>query len=64
MQPGIFVSELDPIANSKINVHIRGVGNGLIAIEERHVPKIDFPIQIARRARIIGVIRRSTLGER
>jgi len=61
-QPGIFVGELDAVTNAEIDVYVRCVGDGLIAIKKGHVAKIDFPIQMAGRAWIIGVIRRTTLG--
>jgi hypothetical protein len=32
------------------------VGDGLIAIEEGHVTEIDFPIEMAGGAGVIGVI--------
>ena len=62
-QPGIFVRELDAIANAKIDVNVWGVGDGLIAIEKRHIGEIDFPIKRARGTRIIGVVGRAPLGE-
>ena len=62
-QPGAFVRELDAIANAEIDVEVGDVGDGLIAIEEGHVAKIDFPVEMARSAWIIGVKRRSALGE-
>src|SRR5580700_8902801 len=62
-QPGIFVRELDAIANAKINIDVGRVGDRLIAIEERHVTEIDLPIERAGRAWIIGVIRRAALAE-
>src|SRR5208283_5298592 len=62
-QPGIFVSELNAIANSEIDVEIGRVGDGLIAVEKGHVAEIDFPIEMARSARIVGVIRWAALGK-
>jgi len=40
-------------AHSKINVNVRRVRNGLTAIEKRHVAHIDFPIEMARCARVL-----------
>jgi hypothetical protein len=37
------------------------VRDGLITVEKWHVAQIDFPIQMARSARIIGVKRRPAL---
>ena len=62
-QPSVFVSELDAIAHSEIDVKVRRVGDRLMAVEEGHVSKIDFPIEIAGRARIIRVERRPALGK-
>src|SRR5208283_3289408 len=62
-QPGIFVSELNAIANSEIDVEIGRVGNGLIAVEKGHVAEINFPIEVARGARIVGVVGRAALGK-
>jgi hypothetical protein len=60
-QPGIFVSELDAIANSEIDIDVGRVGDGLIAVEKGHVSEVDFPIKIAGRAWIVGVVRRPSL---
>lgn len=62
-QPGILVCELDAIANTEIDINVRGVGDRLVAVKEGHVAEIDFPIQIARCTRIVGVVGRSPLGE-
>src|SRR5208337_4257195 len=63
-QPGIFVSELDAIADAEIDVDVRGVRDGLVAVEKGHVGDIDFPIEIAGRTRIIGVVGRTALATR
>ena len=57
------IGELNAIANSEIDVEIGRVGDRLIAVEKGHVAEIDFPIEMARGARIVGVIRRSALGK-
>jgi hypothetical protein len=62
-QPSVFVRELDAMADAEIDVKVGGVGDRLMAVEEGHVSKIDFPIEIAGRARIIGVERRPALGK-
>jgi hypothetical protein len=54
---------LDTIANAEIDIDIGDAGDGLIAIEEGHVPEIDFPIEMAGGAGIIGVIGRAALRE-
>ena len=61
-QPGIFVGELDAVTHAKINVDVGDMGDVLIAVKKRHVANVDFPIERARRARIVGVIGRTTLG--
>ena len=61
LQPGIFIRELDAIANTEIDVDVGGVGYRLITVEKRHVAKIDFPIEMAGGARVIGVVGRAAL---
>lgn len=61
-QPCVFVSELDALAHAKIDVDVRGVGDGLIAVEKRHVAKIDFPVEGTGRPGIVRVIGRAALG--
>lgn len=63
-QPGIFVGELDAIANSEIDIEVGNVGDGLVAIEKGHVGGVDFPIEMAGSARVVGVEGRATLGAR
>jgi len=55
-QPGIFVGQLHAITHPKIDVNVGRVRNGLTSIEKRHVAHIDFPIEMTRGARIIGVV--------
>lgn len=62
-EPGIFVGELDAFADAKIDVEIGSVGDGLIAVEKRHVAHIDFPVEMAWSSRIIGVVRGAALAE-
>jgi len=62
-QPCIFVRELNTIANAEIDIDIGDVGDGLIAIEEGHVTEIDFPIEMAGGAGVIGVIGGTALRE-
>lgn len=62
-QPRIFVSQLDAIAHPKVNIDVRRMRNGLIAVKKWHVTEIDFPVEMPRSAGIIGVIRRAALGE-
>jgi len=40
------------------------VRDGLITIVKRHVAEVDFPVEIARGTRIVGVKGRSALGIR
>jgi len=61
-QPGVLISQLDAIADAEIDIEVGSMGDGLIAIEEGHVANVDFPIEMAGSARIIGVIGRSALG--
>jgi len=63
-QPGTLVGELDAIADAEIDIDVRRVRNRAIAVKEWHVTKIDFPIEIAGRAGIVGVVGRPALGKR
>jgi hypothetical protein len=62
-QPGILISELNAIANAEIDIDIGSVGDRLTAVVKGHVAEIDFPIEMAGSARIIGVIGWAALGE-
>jgi hypothetical protein len=62
-QPGIFVSELDAVANAEIDVEVGGVRDRLAAVEEGHVGDIDFPIARAGSAGIVGVKGWAALGK-
>jgi hypothetical protein len=39
------------------------VGNRLIAVEKWHVTEIDFPVEVAGRAGIVGVVGRAALSK-
>lgn len=60
-KPRILIGELDPVADAEVDIDVGGVGDGLAVIEKRHVAEIDFPVEMARRAGIVGVVGRSTL---
>ena len=62
-QPSVFVGKLDAIADSEIEVEVGRVRNRLIAVIEGHVAEIDFPIEMTRGARVIGVVGRASLGK-
>ena len=58
-QPGVFVGELDALADSEIDVDVGRVRDRLIAVEKRHVAQIDFPVEMAGCAGIVGVVGRA-----
>jgi len=62
-QPGILISELDAVADSKIDVNVGSVRDRLIAVQKRHVTKIDFPVEMAGSAGIVGVVGRPALSK-
>lgn len=63
-QPGALIGELDARAETKIDVHVRCVGGGIIRVEEWHVANINFPIEIAGGDGVSRKIRRPALRER
>ena len=62
-QPRIFISKLDAIPESEVDIHIRDVRHGMAAVVKGHVTEIDFPIEIARGSWIIRVVGRPALGK-
>ena len=60
-EPGVFIGKLNVLANAEIKVDVGSVRDRLIAIEKRHVAKIDFPIEMPGSARIVGVVGRAAL---
>jgi len=47
---------MDAIADAEIDVNVGSVGDGMISVEKGHIGEVDFPIEIAGGARIVGLI--------
>src|ERR1017187_10191740 len=62
-QPCALVGKLNAISHAEIDVHVRSVRNGLAAVEKWHIAEVDLPVLIPGSSGIVGVIRRSSLGE-
>jgi hypothetical protein len=54
---------MDAIADAEIDVNVGSVGDGMISVEKGHIGEVDFPIEIAGGARIVGLIWRAALGK-